>query len=92
MKDLDELRRVRAEAANAANSEDAAIWRWFSSLMEDCRIRWSIAAGNRWLVSVDNRHIATERSFDSAVRTAKDKVNERDACLHEQTGRKRRIV
>ncbi|BFG81743.1 hypothetical protein PTKU46_97770 [Paraburkholderia terrae] len=43
----------RAIAAACANAEDADVWRWFTLLMQD-----------RWFVSVDNQHVATESSFD----------------------------
>ncbi|MBR8257233.1 hypothetical protein [Burkholderia ambifaria] len=68
---LDDLQKIRVEAAQAANVEDAAIWRWFSPLLEEHRIRWCLAGVN-WLVSVDNRHVATHRNFDSAIRMAKE--------------------
>ncbi|ALX17268.1 hypothetical protein P350_37440 [Burkholderia cepacia JBK9] len=73
-----ELQKVRAEAALAVNADDADVWRWFSSLMDDHRIRWR-DTDNKWLVSVDNRHVATEQSFDSAIRSAKDAVDLRDS-------------
>ena len=61
---------VRRAAAASANQEDAAIWRWFSVLFEDRRIRWCLS-GTQWLVSVDNKHVATAESFDAAIRSAK---------------------
>lgn len=60
----------RAAAAASANQEDAAIWRWFSVLFEDRRIRWCLS-GTQWLVSVDHKHVATAESFDAAIRAAK---------------------
>jgi hypothetical protein len=75
MANLDDMQRRRTEAALAANTEDAAAWRWFSSLMDERRIRWCLA-DEKWLVSVDNRHVATSRSFDSAIRMAKRNVEE----------------
>ncbi len=72
---LDDLQKVRADAAHAANLEDAAIWRWFSPLLEERRIRWCLA-GENWLVSVDNRHVATHRSFDCAIRMAKENAEQ----------------
>ncbi|MFM0674199.1 hypothetical protein [Paraburkholderia sediminicola] len=62
-----ELRRVMAAAS--ANQEDADLWRMFSSLYEERRIRWCNSARG-WLVSIDNRHLATESSFDQAIRLA----------------------
>ncbi|MCA8095259.1 hypothetical protein LGM65_31050 [Burkholderia anthina] len=72
-----DLRDVRSQAAIIANSDDAAVWRWFSSLMDDRRVRWCHAT-DRWFVSVDNRHVATEPSFDSAIRAAKEAVERRE--------------
>jgi hypothetical protein len=70
----DDMRQTRINAARAANDEDAEVWRWFSSLLEERRIRWCIS-GETWFVSVDHRHVATERSFDTAIRVAKDNVD-----------------
>ncbi|WP_250504236.1 hypothetical protein [Caballeronia sp. AZ7_KS35] len=67
---MDFSQHIRQKAANAANAEDADIWRWLASLVEERRIRWCCADGS-WLVSVDHRHIATEKSFDDAIRAAK---------------------
>jgi hypothetical protein len=64
------LQTVRQHAADTANAEDASLWRWFSALLEERRIRWCVANSN-WLVSVDHRHLATSPSFDCAVREAK---------------------
>ncbi|MCE4575248.1 hypothetical protein QCE73_38170 [Caballeronia sp. LZ029] len=61
---------VRRSAAIAANAEDADIWRWFANLVEERRIRWCLANGS-WLVSVDHRHVATDKDFDVAIRGAK---------------------
>lgn len=60
----------RTAAAQAANTEDADIWRWFAILVDERRIRWCCAHG-KWLVSVDHRHVSTETTFDDAVRSAK---------------------
>jgi hypothetical protein len=60
-------------AALAANAEDASIWRWFALLLEERRIRWC-CNGDRWLVSIDNRHVATDSSFDKAIRIAREAV------------------
>ncbi|WP_454862608.1 hypothetical protein [Paraburkholderia fungorum] len=75
---LDDIQLKRAEAAQAANAEDADVWRWFSSLVEERRVRWCFATDS-WLVSVDNRHVATESSFDGAMRAAKENWNGRTA-------------
>ncbi|WP_321804033.1 hypothetical protein [Burkholderia sp. BCC1993] len=84
---LDDLQKVRAEAAHAANVEDAAIWRWFSPLLEEHRIRWCLA-GENWIVSVDNRYVATHRSFDCAIRMAKENA-EQFVMRRENRARKR---
>jgi hypothetical protein len=61
---------TRRDAAVQANTEDAAVWRWFSELIEDRRIRYCLANGV-WLVTVDHRHVGTSPSFDGAIRQAK---------------------
>lgn len=66
------IARNRAEAANSANRDDAALWRWFCLMYEDRRLRWC-ASGSGWLVSVDHRHLATEFDFDAAIRSARDR-------------------
>ncbi|WGS52365.1 hypothetical protein LFL96_29660 [Paraburkholderia sp. D15] len=68
-------RELRLDAAHAANAEDADIWRWFSLLVDENRIRWC-RADRSWLVSVDHVHVATEASFDRAIRTACQTVRE----------------
>lgn len=68
-----DVNRLRGLAT--ANEEDATLWRWFSLLLQDSRIRWCMAHGN-WLVSVDHRHVATEASFDEAMRAARDRFDE----------------
>lgn len=65
-----DIHRVRLEAAAVANAEDAAVWRWFSDLFEERRIRWC-HSGTGWLITVDHRHIATAESFDNAICDAK---------------------
>jgi hypothetical protein len=63
---------VRAAAANAANAHDAAIWRWFSAVYDEGRLRWCRSA-NGWLVSVDHKHLSTEPDFYDAIRIARDR-------------------
>lgn len=63
---------VRSEAAKLADRDDATLWRWFSELYEDGRIRWCRSAQG-WLVSVDHRHLATEAEFDAAIRIARER-------------------
>lgn len=64
----------RLQGAATANAEDASLWRWFSLMVQDSRIRWCLAR-ETWLVSVDHRHVATETSFDDAMRAAKARVD-----------------
>jgi hypothetical protein len=73
---LDPMDCVRSAAAQAANAADAKVWRWFSTMMEERRIRWCLA-GCEWLVSVDHRHVATDACFDNAIRTAMDGAGRR---------------
>jgi hypothetical protein len=61
---------LRQQAAHAANAEDADLWRWFANLVDERRIRWCCADGS-WLVSIDHRHVATETTFDNAIRSAR---------------------
>ena len=63
---------VRSEAALLADKEDARVWRWFSELYEEGRIRWCRSAQG-WLVSVDHRHLATEADFDAAIRVSRER-------------------
>jgi hypothetical protein len=70
---MNTLQQVRLHAAAAANAEDAAIWRWFSVLLEERRIRWRYAFAN-WVVNVDRVRVATEPTFDDAIRAAKDEA------------------
>ncbi|MFT4504805.1 hypothetical protein [Caballeronia sp. 15711] len=66
-----EMRRLTAAAS--ANQEDAYLWRMFSQLYEERRIRWCDSADG-WLVSIDHRHLATETSFDQAIRRAIERL------------------
>lgn len=70
MTNMGAMKRVRFDAAVAANAEDASIWRWFSALLEERRIRWRYMFDN-WVVNVDRAHVATEKNFDDAIRAAK---------------------
>ena len=65
---------LRLQARAAANADDASVWRWFSLLLQDSRIRW-VRAHEGWLVSIDHRHMATEASFDEAMRAAKARLD-----------------
>jgi hypothetical protein len=88
---MNRMQQVRNEAAVAANAEDAAIWRWLSVLLEERRIRWC-CSDSGWLVSVDHRHVATEDSFDRAIRTAKDTAEQRGLGLTESGTHRRQAA
>jgi hypothetical protein len=84
---MDAMQRIRVEAAAVANADDAALWRWFSALLEERRIRWRYCFDN-WIVNVDRIHVATEESFDRAIRTAKETAERRGlGLLHMQRRR-----
>lgn len=86
------MQQVRLDAAAAANAEDAAIWRWFSALLEERRIRWRYAFNN-WVVNVDRVRVATEPTFDDAVRAAKEEAELRGVGQPgERTGRRQRCA
>jgi hypothetical protein len=63
---------IRNAAAKNADREDATLWRWFSDLYEDGRIRWCRSARG-WLVSVDHKHLATDPDFDTAIRVSRER-------------------
>jgi len=71
--DMDAMQRARFDAAAVANAEDASIWRWFSALLEERRIRWRYTF-DCWVVNVDRVRVATESTFDGAIRAAKDEA------------------
>jgi hypothetical protein len=62
----------RKQAAMHADKDDASLWRWFSALYEEGRIRWCRSALG-WLVSVDHKHLATEQDFDTAIRISRER-------------------
>ena len=64
--------KVRSDAAKLADKEDAALWRWFSELYDEGRIRWC-RSSQGWLVSVDHKHLATETDFDAAIRASRER-------------------
>ncbi len=69
MCELQHLEVIRLRAASSANSKDAALWPWFSDMMEDNRVT-CIRKADVWSVRVDGRLLTTDRSFDRAVRAA----------------------
>ncbi|MDR0240416.1 MAG: hypothetical protein LBJ65_02275 [Burkholderia sp.] len=74
------MEQARHNGAAAANADDASIWRWFSALLEERRIRWRFMLG-KWVVHVDRNHVATELSFDDAIRVAKMEATEKGLGL-----------
>jgi hypothetical protein len=87
---LDDMLHVRAAAALTANAEDASSWRWFALLLEEMRIRW--CSGDRWLISVDNRHVATDSSVDKAIWNALEKGEGTKPRLSQRVVRSRRAA
>jgi hypothetical protein len=86
---MDPMQRVRVNAAAAVNAEDASVWRWFSELLEERRIRWRYMF-DRWVVNVDRTRVATERTFYDAIRAAKDEVDRRGLGRSSERSRTRR--
>lgn len=68
------MQQARLDAAAVANAQDAAIWRWFSALLEERRIRWRYTFDS-WVVSVDRARVAAEPTFDGAIRAAKGEAD-----------------
>lgn len=77
---MDTMQQVRTEAAAQANAADAALWRWFTVMLEERRIKWRYCFNN-WIVNVDRRCVASEDSFDRAIRVAKDNAERRGLGL-----------
>lgn len=77
---MDAMGKRSYQAALAANAEDASVWRWFAYLLEERRIRWRFQCG-RWIVHVDREEVATEPTFDSAIRCAMTVAGERGIGL-----------
>ncbi len=73
---MDVMQRTRFAAAAAANAEDASIWRWFSALLEERRIRWRYMFDS-WVVNVDRTRVASELTFYDAIRAAKEEAEQR---------------
>jgi len=73
---MNAMQRARLDAAAQANADDAALWRWFSSLLEERRIRWRYTFDS-WVVSVDRARVASESTFDGAIRAAKEEAGQR---------------
>ncbi|MGF7000996.1 hypothetical protein P3T25_009389 [Paraburkholderia sp. GAS32] len=81
-----EMRRLTAAAS--ANQEDAHLWRMFSQLYEERRIRWCNSADG-WLVSIDHRRLATEATFDQAIRHAIGRLDNEGKKPAKDTSRSR---
>jgi len=67
----EKLQIVRLWAKAKANLEDASLWRWFSDLAEDGRIVMTSKSGV-WTITVDGQSSVSKRSFDAAVRVARE--------------------
>ena len=67
---MDVMQQIRIDAAATANAIDASIWRWFSVLLEERRIKWRYAF-DCWVINVDRMQVAKESTFDGAIRAAK---------------------
>ncbi|WP_420213069.1 hypothetical protein ACN8ZM_32860 [Burkholderia aenigmatica] len=59
-------------------------------LVTDGRAPGSLVSVDRWFVSVDNRHIATEASFDCEIRFAKQAVERQHTPQTDGIQRERR--
>jgi hypothetical protein len=71
---MDMMQCEREKAAAVANADDASIWRWFSGLLEERRIKWRCSF-NTWIITVDRKQLAVECTFDDAIRLAKSVVD-----------------
>ena len=60
---------ARLNAAVNANIDDARVWRWYSDLMEDDRVRCE-RTRRGWQITIDDCHTVEDESFDCAVRLA----------------------
>jgi len=63
------LQLIRMRAVAMANGQDASLWRWFSDQMEDRRLSCERFCES-WSIRWGGRELASDRSFDAAVRTA----------------------
>jgi len=61
----------RKKAASGANAEDASIWRWFSGLREERRIKWRCSF-NSWIILVERKQLAAGSSSDGADLTGEE--------------------
>lgn len=73
----------RVEAANKANRADAEVWRWFCCMYEENRLSWLFSSG-KWSVRVDDRPVASDFDFDSAVRAARARSSSRGRPIRPQ--------
>jgi hypothetical protein len=73
---MDAMEQARIEAAAKANAADAALWRWLTAMLEERRIKWRYSFSH-WVVNVDRNCVATEASFDRAIRAAKENAERR---------------
>ena len=80
---------VRLSAEATANRDDASLWRWYADLVEDRRIAFTCKA-NVWTITLDGTSSVSQRSFDSAVREARDS-HERERFTSPAFGTRQRI-
>jgi len=66
--------RIREDAVRWTDKDDATLWRWFSLMYDEGRIRWC-RSSDGWLVTVDQKHLATEEDFDTAIRLANSRYH-----------------
>jgi hypothetical protein len=74
---MNTMQGERSKAAATANADDACVWRWFSALLEERRIKWRWRFG-AWIVTVDRTQLAVGASFDGAIRLAKRAAEKTD--------------
>jgi hypothetical protein len=84
-----DLNIVRLRAASAANAVDAGVWRWYSDLMEDDRLK-CIKMTQGWVVEIDGVCTVHDRSFDCAIRRACDSFPDVNRCHSNIASNRRR--
>ncbi|WP_206362279.1 hypothetical protein [Paraburkholderia caledonica] len=58
--------------SRAAAEEDGRIWRWFSELYGNGRLRWCKSTEG-WLIAVDGYPLAIEQDFGVAIRISRQR-------------------
>jgi hypothetical protein len=69
------LELARLRCAERANLDDARTWRWYADMMEERRLscHWK---HDPWRVDLDGQALASDRSFDRALRAARSLQSE----------------